>query len=120
MMSENNRIEFTPIDTDVEDPYIWNDGEKYYLLAKCMNDQITGEAQSGFLATSEDGISWEIAENPLAYSKTVEFSDGTKEEMKKLERPQVLFENGRPTHVFFASRNSEDEIFNLVRPLKIK
>ena len=119
-VAENNRIEFTPIDTDVEDPYIWNDGEKYYLLAKCMNDKITGEAQSGFLATSEDGISWKIAENPLAYSKTVEFSDGTKEEMKKLERPQVLFENGRPTHVFFASRNSEDEIFNLVRPLRIK
>jgi predicted GH43/DUF377 family glycosyl hydrolase len=119
-VGENNRIEFTPIDTDVEDPYIWNDGDKYYLLAKCMNDQITGEAQSGFLATSEDGISWEIAENPLAYSKTVEFSDGTKEELKKLERPQVLFEKGRPTHVFFASRNSKDEIFNLVRPLKIK
>lgn len=119
-VGENNRIEFTPIDTDVEDPYIWKDGEKYYLLAKCMNDQITGEAQSGFLATSKDGISWEIAENPLAYSKTVEFSDGTKEELKKLERPQVLFEKGRPTHVFFASRNSKDEIFNLVRPLKIK
>jgi len=119
-VGENNRFEFTPIDTDVEDPYVWKDGEKYYLLAKCMNDKITGEAQSGFLATSEDGISWVIAENPLAYSKTVEFSDGIKEEMKKLERPQVLFENGRPTHVFFASRNSKDEIFNLVRPLKFE
>jgi len=119
-VGENNRIEFTPIDTDVEDPYIWNDGNKYYLLAKCMNDKVTGEAQSGFLATSEDGISWEIAENPLAYSKTVEFFDGTKEEMKKLERPQVLFEKGRPTHVFFAARNSEGEIFNLVRPLRVK
>ncbi len=119
-VGENNRIEFTPIDTDVEDPYIWNDGEKYYLLAKCMNDQITGEAQSGFLATSEDGIAWAISQNPLAYSKTVEFSDGTKEEMRKLERPQVLFENGRPTHVFFATRNLEDEIFNLVRPVNYK
>ena len=117
-MSENNRIEFTPIDTDVEDPYIWHDGEKYYLLAKCMNDRITGESQSGFLAISEDGISWKISQKSLAYSKPVEFSDGTKEEMKKLERPQVLFENGHPTHVFFACRNQKDEIFNMARPLK--
>ena len=117
MMSENNRIEFTPIDTDVEDPYIWNDGEKYYLLAKCMNDQITGEAQSGFLATSKEGISWRISDEPKAYSRTIQMDDGSTETMKKLERPQVLIENGQPTHVFFACRNEKDEIFNMVRPL---
>lgn len=116
-VSDNNRIVFTPIDTDVEDPYIWKDGENYYLLAKCMNDSITGEAQSGFLATSKDGITWRIADEPLAYSKTVELDDGSTETMKKLERPQVLIENGKPTHVFFACRNQKDEIFNMVRPL---
>jgi len=117
-VSENNRIEFTPIDTDVEDPYIWYDGEKYYLLAKCMNDSITGESQSGFLATSKDGTSWQITNEPKAYSRTISLNDGTTESMKKLERPQVLIENGRPTHVFFACRNAEDEIFNMVRPLR--
>ena len=117
-VAENNRIEFTPIDTDVEDPYIWYDGKKYYLLAKCMNDSITGEAQSGFLATSDDGISWRISDVPLAYSKTVELDDGSIENMKKLERPQVLIQDGQPTHVFFACRNQKDEIFNMVRPLK--
>jgi len=119
-VGENNRIEFSPIDTDVEDPYIWKDDDQYYMLAKCMNESITGEAQSGFLATSRDGVSWQISNNPLAYSKTVEFSDGAKEEMLKLERPQVLFEDGSPTHVFFACRNLDDEIFNMVRPLKSK
>ena len=116
-VGENNRIEFTPIDTDVEDPYIWNDGEKYYLLAKCMNDEVTGEAQSGFLATSKDGISWQISDEPKAYSRTITLNDGSTETMKKLERPQVLIENGKPTHVFFACRNQKDEIFNMVRPL---
>jgi len=119
-VAENNRIEFTPIDTDVEDPYIWKDGEHYYLLAKCMNDSITGEAQSGFLAKSEDGITWRITDPPLAYSRTVALDDGTTESMKKLERPQVLIQNGQPTHVFFACRNQEDEIFNMVRPLTDK
>lgn len=41
-VGENNRIEFAPIDTDVEDPYLWHDGEEYCMLAKCMNDRITG------------------------------------------------------------------------------
>jgi len=117
-VGENNRIEFSPIDTDVEDPYIWNDGEKYHLLAKCMNDSITGESQSGFLASSFDGLSWTLADQPKAYSKTVDLDDGSKVSMQKLERPQVLIQNGRPTHVFFACRNEQDEIFNMVRPLK--
>lgn len=82
-----------------------------------MNDSITGEAQSGFLATSKDGVSWQISAEPMAYSKTVELDDGSTESMKKLERPQVLIMNGRPTHVFFACRNEKDEIFNMVRPL---
>jgi hypothetical protein len=30
----------------------------------------------------------------------MQFPDGTKEELLKLERPQVLFEKGQPTHVF--------------------
>jgi len=117
-VSENNRIAFEPIDTDVEDPYIWYDGNKYYLLAKCMNDDITGEAQSGFVATSTDGISWKIADEPKAYSRTITLDNGSTVEMKKLERPQVLIQDGQPTHVFFASRNQKDEIFNMVRPLK--
>ena len=82
-----------------------------------MNDQITGEAQSGFLATSKDGISWRISVEPKAYSRTITLDDGTTQTMKKLERPQVLIKNGKPTHVFFACRNEDDVIFNMVRPL---
>ncbi len=114
---EDNQICMKP-DTDVEDPYIWYDGLKYQMLAKCMSKTITGEAGAGFIAYSEDGIGWEIPENPAAYGKTLNLSDGTTETMKKLERPQILIENGKPTHVFFACTNTESDIFNMVRPLK--
>ena len=117
-VSENNRIKFAPIDSHVEDPYIWYDGDNYKLLAKCMNAAITGEAGAGFLASSKDGITWTTTAQPAAYSKTLSLSDGTTEKLKKLERPQVLIEGGKPTHVFFACHNQEDEIFNIVRPLK--
>jgi len=59
-----------------------------------------------------------ISDEPKAYSRTITLNDGTTETIKKLERPQVLFENGHPTHFFFACRNEKDEIFNMVRPLK--
>jgi hypothetical protein len=117
-IGENNQIVLKPIDTSVEDPYIWFDGSKHFMLAKCMDESITGESGAGFVASSIDGIEWQALENPTAYGKTVELSDGTVVKMPKLERPQVLFENGKPTHVFFACRNSESEIFNMVRPLK--
>ena len=115
---DNNRIKFVPVDSRVEDPYIWHDGEKYQLLAKCMDGDIAGEPEAGFLASSEDGVNWTTADEPAAYSRTISLSDGTSVEMKKLERPQVLVEDGRPTHVFFACRTPQDEIFNMVRALK--
>jgi predicted GH43/DUF377 family glycosyl hydrolase len=117
-IGENNQIKMKPIDTSVEDPYIWFDGSKYFMLAKCMDKSITGEKGAGFIASSVDGIEWQTPENPTAYGKTVKLSDGTIEKMVKLERPQILLEDGRPTHVFFACRNLEQEIFNMVRPLK--
>jgi predicted GH43/DUF377 family glycosyl hydrolase len=117
-VGENNQITMKPVDTNVEDPYIWYDGIKYNMLAKCMNASITGEKGAGFIAFSEDGVEWNIPENPVAYGKTLQLSDGTTEKMPKLERPQVLIEDGKPTHVFFACRNKKNEIFNMVRPLK--
>lgn len=117
-IGDNSQISIEPIDTDIEDPYVWHDGKQYLMLAKCMNSAITGESGAGFISSSLNGVDWKIFENPAAYSKTVTLTDGTTEDMLKLERPQVLLENGIPTHVFFACRNAKSEIFNIVRPLK--
>lgn len=117
-VGNDNQIILKPIDSDVEDPYVWFDGKKYNMLAKCMNETITGEKGAGFYATSKDGIEWVTTETPAAYTKTVELSDGSTKKMRKLERPQVLIEKGKPTHVFFACTTPENEIFNIARPLK--
>ncbi|HKK63883.1 MAG TPA: glycoside hydrolase family protein [Bacteroidales bacterium] len=117
-IEDNNQIKLKPIDTSIEDPFIWQSNDTYYMIAKCMNESITGEKGAGFLACSRNGIEWTIAEQPKAYSRTVELSDGSIKEMPKLERPQVFFENGQPTLVFFGARDDEDKFYNLVRPLK--
>jgi|GEM_PF-6619943 len=39
----------------------------------------------------------------LAYSRQLRWSDGRTQRQAFLERPQLLIENGKPTHRFFAT-----------------
>ena len=106
-------------DAHVEDPYIWQTDGTYHMVAKIFSKSLTGEAGAGFYAYSDNGIEWSLPENPQAYSRTVSFSDGTKRQQTKLERPQVLVQDGKPTHIFFATADPEwTDIYNLVIPLK--
>ena len=89
------------------------------MVAKIFSESLTGERESGFYAYSENGIEWTLPENPKAYSRTVSFDDGTKRKQTKLERPQVLVQDGEPTHIFFATADPGwSDIYNLVIPLK--
>ena len=45
---------------------------------------------------SEDGVDWDYAPQRLAYSRTLSFADGTSHEVYHLERPNILFDGGRP------------------------
>jgi hypothetical protein len=89
------------------------------MVAKIFTDSLTGEGGAGFYAYSKDGIEWALPEHPQAYSRTVTFSDGTVRTQTKLERPQVLVQDGRPTHIYFATTDPDgSDIYNLVIPLK--
>lgn len=104
---------------NVEDPYIWQADGFYHMVAKIFGESITGEKGAGFYAYSKDGIEWALTEDPKAYSRTVSFSDGTSRTQHKLERPQVLVQNGKPTHIYFATTDPDREnIYNLVIPIK--
>lgn len=107
----------------VEDPFIWHDGEMYQMIAKDMSGSLCGERFGGMHAVSTDGIHWEINRGELAYSRKVLWDDGVKEEMGNLDRPFILFEDGRPTHLFFATSDGTDgfmdasRTWNMVIPL---
>ncbi len=103
----------------VEDPYVWHADGIYHMVAKIFSKELTGEKGAGFYAWSKNGTEWALPENPKAYSREVLFSDGTQRNQAKLERPQVLVEDGTPTHIFFATADPEwADIYNLVIPLK--
>lgn len=100
----------------VEDPFIWQAGGKYHMIAKSMDSQLVG-AYNGFYAWSKDGLDWKLADPPQAYDMNLAWSDGQTVKMKKRERPQVFLENCKPKMVFFATTMPDGSIFNTGVPL---
>lgn len=93
---------FPPSLFHLEDPFIWKTESGYNLIAKDMDGRVCGEKHAGIHACSSDGLHWELNSNPKAYSRTVAWDDGSSITMGNLERPFLLFRDGRPTHLFAA------------------
>lgn len=119
-VNDGERIKISGAEsTHVEDPYVWSANGYYHMVAKVFSSSLTGESQSGFYAYSKDGVEWALPKDPKAYSRTVRFDDGTERRQAKLERPQVLVQDGAPTHIFFATADPQwADIYNLVIPLR--
>ncbi len=90
----------------VEDPFVWHEDGQFQMLAKDMTGDITGERHAGVHCTSPDGLAW--TERGKAYSRTVHWSDGSVTTQGCLERPQLLLEDGRPTHLYAATSNAKE------------
>ena len=108
----------------VEDAYVWRSkGGGFEMLMKDMAGGISGERHAGIHATSPDGVNWTVSSPALAYSLTVLWDDGATTKQSALERPQVLVQNGEPTHLFAATgdgpaRQKWNNTWNMVFPLK--
>lgn len=87
----------------VEDPYLWFENGRVHALMKDMSGEICGEQFGGIHVTSANGLDWDFAHATLAYSRRLRWSDGRTTRQGFLERPQLLFEHGRPTHLFCAT-----------------
>ncbi|MCC7495767.1 MAG: glycoside hydrolase family protein [Fimbriimonadaceae bacterium] len=93
-------------DRFVEDPYVWWEDGCLQLLAKDMTGQITGERHGGVHASSSDGGEWTV--HGAAYSRRVRWSDGRETVQGCLERPNLLLQDGRPTHLFAATSDAAE------------
>lgn len=110
-------------DNDVEDPFVWHNGKYYELIMKDRFGHICGEDGGGIHATSENGIDWKLSDPVKAYSRKVKWTDGREVLQANFERPFLLFENGKPTHLFAAtgigpSPWNFEKTWNMVIPLK--
>ena len=123
-LRDNPILSFGQAGDHVEDPYIWRSGGRFDMIMKDMNGGICGEKNGGIRATSNNGIDWHICDPPLAYSRTIHWEDGTSTTQGCLERPQLLIQNGQPTHAFFATADGPGaytratRTWNMVIPLR--
>lgn len=99
----------------VEDAYVWWVGDHYEAIMKDMTGAICGEHHGGIHGWSRDGVEWIVSDPPKAYSKTVRWSDGTVTTQGQFERPQLLIENGVPTHLFVATGDGPGGFRNMTR-----
>ncbi|HEU5223981.1 MAG TPA: glycoside hydrolase family protein [Candidatus Lumbricidophila sp.] len=97
---------------NLEDPFLFRGPDGYELIAKDMTGNICGEYHAGMHAHSTDGFHWVADEGQKAYTRTIRWDDGTEQVMGSLERPFVLFEHGRPTHMLFATGDGPGEFMN--------
>ncbi len=111
-------------DNFVEDSYVWWEHGCYQLIAKDMTGGITGEQHAGIHARSLDGLDWSLCDPSKAYSRRIRWDDGHLTVQGSFERPQLLLEDGHPTHLFAATadgpggfRNAENT-WNMVIPLR--
>jgi hypothetical protein len=86
--------------TLAEDPVIWYSGGQYHVLYDYPGDRV------GYHLTSSDGIhNWTdqgLAYDPRYAQQIFSYTDGTVDHWYKMERPNVVIENGLITHVTFA------------------
>ena len=104
-----------------EDPYIWHDADRYRAIVKDFGGNFTHAGTSLALFESSDGLSWKPATHPLVSTLNLKWADGKSQKLMKLERPQLLLENGVPTALFCAAApvGKLEDSFNVQIPLTI-
>lgn len=119
---EYRRVSDKPLNMGIgaEDPFIWQENGVFKALMLDHEKRYSPDKEI-FYAVSDDGLKWRVPLNSIAVSKKITFADGTTKKMNSTERPHVLIENGKPTHVFFATGETIDGkryTWNMAIPLK--
>ncbi|MFI3170459.1 MAG: glycoside hydrolase family protein [Faecalibacterium sp.] len=115
---------YQDVDAEFEDPFIWKDERGYHMVAKDMAGDVCGQLAGGVRANSADGIHWQVEQDTRAYSRKVLWDDGIEREQNNLERPFILFQEGKATHMFFATADgtggfvNAKNTWNMCIPLK--
>jgi hypothetical protein len=99
-----------------EDPYIWAQDGKYWAIVKDMKGVFTNAGTSLALFESADGFDWKLAKHALVSTTNIPWKSGSKK-VEKLERPQLLIEDGKPTVLFCAVYDGNDN-YNIAIPLE--
>lgn len=117
---------FASAAVELEDPFVWRQDGRYLMIVKDMDGRACGESLCGACAVSDDGIDWQVLPGRKAWGRQVRWDNGTTDILGNFERPFLLFEGGRPTHLFGAVSEGPGGIgaavdtWNLAIPLGVQ
>ncbi|TYA71754.1 glycoside hydrolase family protein [Seonamhaeicola marinus] len=84
-----------------EDPYVWSQNGLYYALVTDIKGLFTGDNGAIALMESTNGLDWKKSKHALVVPSKILKEDGSTTDYK-IERPQLLIEDGKPTYIFGA------------------
>lgn len=96
----------------VEDPFVYEQDSLLHMIAKDMTGKIGGEKLGGIHAVSKDGVKWELGNPVRAWSRNITWDDGSKQVLGSFERPYLLFQNGKATHLLGAVADGPGDFIN--------
>lgn len=93
-----------------DDNFIWAQGDKLYAIVKDYAGIFSTHGKEVLLLfESKDGLSWKVAKHDLVSKFELQWADGRKTApLHRLDQPQILLENGRPSVLFLAVKEKSD------------
>jgi hypothetical protein len=110
---------------ELEDPFLWCDSEGYKAVAKDMSGQTCGQAGGAVYVRSDDAIHWRLGDPPAAFLRQIRLNDGSTRMLGNVERPFLLRDGDRITHLCAATSNGSTgfgdatETWNMVVPVRL-
>lgn len=108
-ISDKPALKLSHPDSFIEDPFLWHAEGRFHLLVKDLTGHECGTRGVGLYASSKDAIHWEWGDPKVAYTRDMKWQDG-EETIGQVERPQLVFQEGRMTHFTAASAYSEGDL----------
>lgn len=93
-----------------EDPFLWCEDGRWWMVAKDMTGAFTGAGTSLALFTSSDGVNWRPAPRPLVSRLELRWDDGRTEQVQRLERPAIAVDGGRAVALCAAVKRGEETL----------
>jgi hypothetical protein len=104
----------------VEDPFVWCQDGRYYCIVKDFQGYFARTEQCVLvLFESPDGISWNPTHDPLVITRDLAWSDGTRQRVEAIERPQLLMRDGKPIALLLAYAPQLDRLISGVLQMRI-
>ena len=107
----------------IEDFYLFSVGGQYHFICEDNTAGVTGHERWGAHLVSTNGIDgWRPFAPAIAYDHDIAFTNGTVLHCTRRERPQLLIEEGKITHLITAvydGKNSWSQPVALVPPVSL-